>query len=167
MIINRWQACTVANSIMMLVMLIMLIDADDAKNVNHAILPTLVSLIAVTAAQISKTTSDWRLLFRAQASIVENNRKPPIPQGMPAVVHADICYSYGPLRASFGLVGSASHASWLSKKKKILKKSQCSQCSSIPYHSATPTLGHYGRRLRCSPSLLTRFNLRSCFRMFC
>lgn len=86
---------------------------------------------------------------------------------MPAVVHADICYSYGPSRAPFRLVSSASHASWLSKKS-APKGHNAPNAPNAPntLSQCHTTLGHYGRRLRCSPSSLTRFNLRSAFGCF-
>ena len=73
---------------------------------------------------------------------------------MPAVVHADICYPLGLL---------ALHHMHCGYRKKKLPKSPNAPNTLSQCHT---TLGHYGNRLRCSPSSLTRFNLRSAFGCF-
>jgi len=152
------QASTVADSMMMLVMPVMPIDANDA------ILPTLAAWLLDCCDSGPNIKNDFARGCHSELKL-QSWRIIAIPQGVPAVVHADICYSCGLLRASIGLASSASHASWLSKKKVLPKRhiapnapNTLSQCHT---HS-----GHYGSRLRCSPSLLTRFNLRSAFGCF-
>ena len=51
------------------------------------------------------------------------------------------------------------------RKKKLPKSPNAPNAPNILSQCHT-TLGHYGRRLRCSPSSLTRFNLRSAFGCF-
>ena len=51
-------------------------------------------------------------------------------------------------------------------RKKKLPKSPNAPNAPNTLSQCHTTLGHYGRRLRCSPSSLTRFNLRSAFGCF-